>query len=342
MSEFLTGPQRVSTAAQRIGACPHLASHPYLVGDLVPSNDGAEIERLHFFGLTKVVTDEIAERLPKMVDKFPPYGLPEPYRTRDMAAPDWRAVTGLRLDGGDGSYLASLDRLRTVYGSKLIVHIYDELNDMQTNPGFKSAVAGLAGRSRPRHRGSTESPAELAYEVISAPALGNLDVIIGLTAVAPGVLESRLMRQPSHEEVVAALSKSRRLAILPSLLARSQFLPYLVGVTKGHKAQVRGWGFDFSQEKFDATGAAKDGLTVDYAGGISTITVPSYKLDRGEFGHAFSPDVILSAEQPDVQQTLQDVEARSAVLTCPSRKMISAIWRDVVLILDRERVFDPR
>src|SRR5690242_1741189 len=123
MSELrLTSPQQVSLVAERLRERPHSVSSPDSRVDI--SRDGyMTVERLSKFAYLKLLSDELAVRLPNMAQKLPPYGMPE---FNSDYPPE--ADTPLKR---------TLFRLKERYVAKMDRHIDDELKDMESDTKFK-------------------------------------------------------------------------------------------------------------------------------------------------------------------------------------------------------------
>src|SRR5690242_2223192 len=123
MSELrLTGPQQVSLAAERLRECPHSVSSLDSLVDI--SREGyMTVERLSKFACLKLLSDELAVRLPNMAQKLPPYGMPEFNSDYPLEA--------------DTPLKRTLFRLKERYVAKMDRHIDDELKDMESDTKFK-------------------------------------------------------------------------------------------------------------------------------------------------------------------------------------------------------------
>lgn len=333
-----SGPHKVAAAASRFQQCPHMAEYPAAITSMTATRH--EAERLRKFGLAKLVTDGLAARLPNMTNEYPPYGLPVLQGSYGMRKPEWYPVKEIRPDYD--MYVADplkavVGKLHGYYSSKLIVHTYRELEAMSKEDQYKTPIQALAEFGKRAYMTDDVATIEGAYELTGRPAVDNSDIIFGLVAVIPGVLEAKLGREPTHTEVISTLKQSRRLPIIGSLLAREQLMPFLIGTTVDNNSRPTRWGFNFDPAKFEARDSGA-GFVVDYAGGLGTLAVPEYKLDQGEFGHAYMPEVKIDSSQS--ARPLAAIALSRETLTCPSRNMITAIWKDVTEISDQTSLFD--
>jgi hypothetical protein len=347
-----SGPQIVSARAQEIASCPHLNSageafwddfEPHdisIYAERRPTGEEMAQERVNKFALAKVITDELADRLPNMTEKYPPYGLPELYRDPDMDQPEWRAITELTQDSDQGPRLdALLAALNDAWGSKAIVHFYDELKDMYQEPRFTMAVEALSKQRQSGHW-NHGTPDEEAVTRVLRPVENARDTILGFFRVLPAVFEEQVKRMPSHEEAIDILKASRRLAILPSLLTFNQMQPYIIGSTEPPHMPAGSYGYEYKPGVFTINEAknGSDRLVMDYTGGVGSIAVQKYSLDYGDEGAAYIPRITVDETGPS--QPLEELAMNRATLTCPARKFIVAMWADMVDIADKSKIFD--
>jgi hypothetical protein len=352
-TENLSGPQLVSTHAQEIAGCPHLNGQGeefwegFTPCDLSfdasrrPTAAEMEQETLNRFALAKTITDELADRLPGMARKYPPYGLPELYRDPGMDRAAWRAVPELTpKPDSDTPLEGMLTSLNNAYGSKIIIHFYDELKAMHQDPQLKDAVEALSIQRTANYHINTHTADEEAVARVIPPVENAQDTILGIFHIVSAVFEGQFGSVPSHKETVALLKNSKRLPIIPSLLGFSQLRPFIIGSTKPPHAPAKPYGYDFRPDVFAISEAkhGQSGLVMDYAGGIGSLVVQSYNLDYGDEGAALVPEVIVDPDGPT--QTLEEFKQDRAILTCPSRRFIAAMWADMVDIADQSRIFE--
>jgi hypothetical protein len=346
----LSGPQIVSARAQEIAGCPHLnGDDEAFWSEFTPldlssgglTSSDIEAEKVNRFALAKFLTDELAERLPHMPDKYPPYGLPELYRDPHMDEPDWKAVTELTprpdISNTLQGFLASLNE---AYSAKVMIHVYSELRDMHDDPQFNGAIKALSVQRLSNYHINTIAADEEAAERILFPIDNARDTILGIFQVMPAVFSKQYGRLPSHEEAIDLLRNSRRLVITPSLLDRIQLQAYLIGSTRRHNILPAPYGYDLNPDIFTIAEAkhGNKGLVMDYSGGLGLLAVQKYKLDRGDEGASYTPDVIIDETSPE--GTLEELSPDRDALTCPARKFITAMWEDMLGIADQARAFE--
>lgn len=299
-------------------------------------------QNLDMFAFSRVISDELAARLPAMRDKYPPYGLTDLYRASRNSELKRIAVTELSPRSGIHPerytpFQRMLDALNSAYGSKLIDHFYAEVEDMHGDPRYSNAVEALGAYDQPglmRHQGAVEDTCRRMLQ----PAENARDTILGFFHVLPAAFEGQSGRTPTHDEAIAILENSKRLAIMPSLLNMPQFQALLVGSMENPGVPPP-YGWDFKPDIFAIRALkGKPGeLAMDFAGGIGSLPAPEYSLDSGEFGDSIAPIVTTDAAS---ERKLADVAEDREALTCPARKLIAAMWDDMVDIADQTRIFD--
>ncbi len=351
VGQNMSGPQKVSLRAYEIGQCPFAdaGGAEAFWGQFSPIDtrtSGATEEDfyqqdLDIFALSKVVSDELAARLPAMKDKYPPYGLTKYYRASQDSKLETIPMEGLTPQRRWGDrytpFQYMLDSLNSAYGSKLINHFYSEVEDMYADPRYTKAIEALGAYSQPGlmvHGG----PIQDTCRRLLQPAENARDTILGYFHALPATFEGQFGRPPAQEEAVDILRNSKRLAIIPSLLSLPQFQALLIGATE-EPGVPPPYGWDFMPDVF-AIRAPKDKpdrLVMDFADGIGSLPAPEYDLDFGEFGDGVSPNVTIDASS---DRKLADIATDRRALTCPARKLIAAMWEDMVDIADHARIFD--
>lgn len=220
----------------------------------------------------------------------------------------------------------------------MIVHVYDEVEDMLEDPKYKNIIEALAAQRASGRMRSSGSVTDAAKRLLNP--MGNArDTIFGMLHVLPAVFEAQFNRPPTHEEAISLLRNSKRLAILPSLLGRSQMQAMIVSATKGDGITAPSYGYDYEPDNF-SIGRVKNGKTggilMDYQGGIGSLPVYQYETDYGD-GDVYAPRITVDRSKA---HRLEDVDIKKETLTCPARKLISAMWDDVVDIADQAKIYD--
>jgi hypothetical protein len=350
--ENYSGPQKVAIRAQEIEQCPFAGTDeaeayweqftPVNVRTPGVTREDFDQQKLDVFALSKVVSDELAARLPAMRDKYPPYGLTDLYRASRSSELETIALTGLSPQFGFHPerytpFQRMLDALNSAYGSKLINHFYTEVEDMHKDPRYSSTIEALGEYDQPGlmiHGGPVDDTCRRMLQ----PAQNARDTVLGFFHALPTVFEAQFDRVPEHEEAVDILRNSKRLAIAPSLLNMPQFQALLIGSTEKPGAPPPyGWNFRPDILVIRALKSRPDALVMDFVDGIGALPAPEYSLDSGEFGDSLIPSVRIDNSS---ERKLGEVAMDREALTCPSRKLISAMWDDMVDIADQTRIFD--
>ena len=213
------------------------------------SEDGSNsygAERLRYFAMAQILSERAVPRLQTVGSTYPPYGLPELYRDKDMLGPDWRGLTSFEPDGTI-SRETRWGILHSAYQSKMIIVLHEQLE--QDLKDIQPIVRQMALHRPAGYHVNTKSDDDEVYYRLDQQTFNAVDVMVGLLRLIPELTKD------TQADPLAVARNSKSLSVALSGLSIVQFQHFLHEVLEGasRDAGVEGWDFNPKYFKIDFT-----------------------------------------------------------------------------------------